>query len=335
MGTRKSDRRANKRGLDYIVIECVTPEVDGGRYPAKRIIGDTVSVGADLIKDGHDLLAARTLFKGPGDADWSVAPMLFDFDERSLVRRVRRRSTRAMDVHRRSVDRRVRDLAERAREKSRRRAGRRERPARRSANSRARPRHARVSARRARRCCTPRTFSRIGATSSIESRDRARARRLIFSRSCKSTIARRTSRAFIASCRSRSIASARGSPRGMSCSRARRCRQARTPPRHGTFADAAAGLPRLASLGFDVVYLAPIHPIGRTFRKGKNNSLTPEPDDVGSPWAIGNENGGHTAIEPALGTIDDFDRFVQSARAISASRSRSTTRCNARPIIRG
>ena len=62
------------------------------------------------------------------------------------------------------------------------------------------------------------------------------------------------------------------------------------------------------------MYLAPIHPIGRTYRKGKNNSLTPDPDDVGSPWAIGNENGGHTAIEPALGGIADFDRFVETAR---------------------
>jgi starch synthase (maltosyl-transferring) len=70
----------------------------------------------------------------------------------------------------------------------------------------------------------------------------------------------------------------------------------------------------VAELGFDVLYLPPIHPIGRSFRKGKNNALTPEPDDIGSPWAIGNEHGGHTAIEPALGTIDDFDRFVARAR---------------------
>jgi starch synthase (maltosyl-transferring) len=84
---------------------------------------------------------------------------------------------------------------------------------------------------------------------------------------------------------------------------------------HGTFDDAAKRLPRLAELGYDVVYLPPIHPIGRTFRKGKNNSLTPEPDDVGSPWAIGNENGGHTSIEPALGTVEDFERFVRTATA--------------------
>jgi starch synthase (maltosyl-transferring) len=83
--------------------------------------------------------------------------------------------------------------------------------------------------------------------------------------------------------------------------------------RHGTFADAERELPRIAELGFDVVYLPPIHPIGRTFRKGRNNALAAEEGDVGSPWAIGNENGGHDAIEPALGTIEDFDRFVARA----------------------
>jgi starch synthase (maltosyl-transferring) len=88
------------------------------------------------------------------------------------------------------------------------------------------------------------------------------------------------------------------------------------PPRPATFADACTRLVQLAELGFDVVYLAPIHPIGRTFRKGKNNSLTPEPDDVGSPWAIGNEHGGHTAIDPALGTLENFDEFVATARSL-------------------
>jgi starch synthase (maltosyl-transferring) len=86
--------------------------------------------------------------------------------------------------------------------------------------------------------------------------------------------------------------------------------------RHGTFDTAAEQLPRIVELGFDTIYLPPIHPIGRTFRKGKNNSLTPKPDDVGSPWAIGNEHGGHTAVAPELGTIDDFDRFVRRANAL-------------------
>ncbi|HEY0994985.1 MAG TPA: alpha-1,4-glucan--maltose-1-phosphate maltosyltransferase, partial [Gemmatimonadaceae bacterium] len=85
---------------------------------------------------------------------------------------------------------------------------------------------------------------------------------------------------------------------------------------HGSFVTAAAQLPRIAELGFDVVYLPPIHPIGHAFRKGKNNSLTPEPDDVGSPWAIGSEAGGHDAVAPELGTIEDFDHFVHRAREL-------------------
>ncbi len=82
---------------------------------------------------------------------------------------------------------------------------------------------------------------------------------------------------------------------------------------HGTFADAGAWLPYVASMGFDIVYLPPIHPIGVTQRKGRNNSTTVEPGDPGSPWAIGSADGGHDAINPNLGTIDDFRRFVASA----------------------
>jgi starch synthase (maltosyl-transferring) len=88
------------------------------------------------------------------------------------------------------------------------------------------------------------------------------------------------------------------------------------PSRSGTFAEAEARLPDLAALGFDVVYLPPIHPIGRTHRKGRNNSLTAAPEDPGSPWAIGSAEGGHTAVEPGLGTIDDFDRFTRVANRL-------------------
>ena len=84
-------------------------------------------------------------------------------------------------------------------------------------------------------------------------------------------------------------------------------------PVHGTFATAAADLPRIAGMGFDVVYLPPIHPIGEVNRKGKNNTLTPTPEDVGSPWAIGSKDGGHEAVHPRLGTVEDFEDFVAAA----------------------
>ena len=84
-------------------------------------------------------------------------------------------------------------------------------------------------------------------------------------------------------------------------------------PTHGTFATAAERLPAIAEMGFDVVYLPPIHPIGKVNRKGKNNTLVAEPDDVGSPWAIGSDEGGHDAVHPQLGSLEDFRNFVWRA----------------------
>ncbi len=86
------------------------------------------------------------------------------------------------------------------------------------------------------------------------------------------------------------------------------------PRSWGGFAGVERVLPELAKIGFDVVYLPPIHPIGTTNRKGRNNSLDAGPSDPGSPWAIGSEEGGHTAVDPALGTIEDFDRLVTAGR---------------------
>jgi starch synthase (maltosyl-transferring) len=86
------------------------------------------------------------------------------------------------------------------------------------------------------------------------------------------------------------------------------------PRSWGGFSGVAETLPQLAELGFDVVYLPPVHPIGSTNRKGRNNALTAEPDDVGSPWAIGSELGGHTAVHPDLGTLEEFDALIAAAR---------------------
>ncbi|MET7744604.1 alpha-1,4-glucan--maltose-1-phosphate maltosyltransferase [Streptomyces sp. NPDC005385] len=89
------------------------------------------------------------------------------------------------------------------------------------------------------------------------------------------------------------------------------------PPTHGTFRTAAERLPAIAEMGFDVVYLPPIHPIGTTFRKGPDNTLSAAPQDVGVPWAIGSPEGGHDAIHPDLGTLEDFDAFVARAASLN------------------
>jgi starch synthase (maltosyl-transferring) len=87
-----------------------------------------------------------------------------------------------------------------------------------------------------------------------------------------------------------------------------------TPIKHGTFRTAQDRLPAVAAMGFDVVYLPPIHPIGRINRKGRNNTLVARPEDVGSPWAIGSDEGGHDAVHPELGTLEDFRDFVAAAK---------------------
>mgnify|MGYP002136961075 CR=1 FL=1 len=83
---------------------------------------------------------------------------------------------------------------------------------------------------------------------------------------------------------------------------------------HGTFATTAKAIPRVAAMGFDVLYLPPVHPIGKVHRKGPNNNVTAAPGDVGSPWAIGSDEGGHDAVHPDLGTIAEFDDMVAAAR---------------------
>src|SRR5205085_5504958 len=77
---KKPDRRTAPRGLEHVTIECVTPEVDGGRYAAKRVVGDTVWIGADIFRDGHDQLAARVIFRSPADGDWRSTPLQFDYN---------------------------------------------------------------------------------------------------------------------------------------------------------------------------------------------------------------------------------------------------------------
>jgi starch synthase (maltosyl-transferring) len=326
VATRKIDRRADRRRVEYIIIECVTPEVDGGRHPAKRIIGDVVSVGADVIKDGHDLLAARALYRGPGDNDWSAAPMHFDFDTdrwygEFRVDRLGRwvfaveAWTDAVATWRRGLEKNAAagqdvtsdllDGAQLARAVAR---STRFGPARASLLNTAKV----LEDRRDESIATKLERALDGEFLALMGEHYRPLDLTLLNRELSITVDRE---------RAQFGAWYELFPRSQvspdEVASLEKSTSVTAPhPRHANFDDAAAGLERIAALGFDVVYLAPIHPVGRTHRKGKNNSLTPGPDDVGSPWAIGNEKGGHTAIEPALGCLTDFDRFVETARGL-------------------
>ena len=305
----RRDRRSTGRGLDHLTIECVTPELDGGRYAVKRVVGDRVWVGADIFTEGHDLLAARAVYKGPNDTGWCSAKLTYDFDSDRwygsfVVDRIglwkftvegwtdafgtwraelRKKVDAEQDVHV--------ELLEGA------------------LLVRAAARRAKAPAVRASLLQTARIFEDRRGTTAEQRIERAFDEELLAQMNelfppRDLTCYPRELAIYVDRPLARFAAWYELFPRSQAAD-----------GRHGTFDDAAKRLPRLAEIGYDVLYLPPIHPIGRTFRKGKNNSLTPDPSDVGSPWAIGNENGGHTAIEPALGTVEDFERFVRTANS--------------------
>ena len=314
MATRKSpDRRARTRRTEHVVIACVTPELDAGRYPVKRIVGDTVWVGADIIKEGHDQLAAQVIYQGPGDSDWSASPLHYDFDtDRWYGAFTVDRVGRWMFTVEAWTDRFVTWRSELKKKLD---AGQQIHTelAEGAELIRAASRTTRSAAARASLSMTAKALADRRGETPIERRiQRALDDELLalmheHERAIDLTRFRRELAIVVDRERAGFAAWYEMFPRSQTAP------TPDAPPRSATFADACARLPHLAELGFDVVYLPPIHPIGHTFRKGKNNSLTPEPDDVGSPWAIGNEFGGHTAIDPALGTLEDFDEFVETA----------------------
>ena len=315
MATRKSDRRSTSRRAEYLVIECVTPQLDG-RHPVKRLVGDTVSVGADVIQAGHDTIAARVLYTAPGDETWHSAPMIFDYDTDRwygafTVDRVGRWAftveawTDHFRTWRSHLEKKIDagqdvqlDLEEGAQ------------------LARAASRSTKSAAARASLLMTAKMLEDRRGTTLDKRVQRALDDDFLglmdeHFRPTDVTRYRHEPQIVVDGPLAGFAAWYEMFPRS----------QTRLvpgeAPRHGTFDDAAARLKRVAELGFDVVYLPPIHPIGYTFRKGKNNSLTPESSDVGSPWAIGNDYGGHCSIEPALGTLDDFDHFVSTARDLN------------------
>jgi starch synthase (maltosyl-transferring) len=277
------------------LIEDVYPAVDGGRYPIKRIAGEWIDIWADLLREGHDQLAAELLWRKESETKWHREPMRLHGNDRWHGRFAPR------DVGRYVFEIEVwtdqfatwrhglllksdagLDVALEAREG-------------RELLGELKPRAAAIR----------RVIDRVMAEF-----DRTRNVSLLLSDEIKASVS---------GCEPRSDR-IRSAPVAVVIDRPRARAgawyemvprsQGTVPGRHGTFDDCIARLPELAALGFDVIYLTPIHPIGRTNRKGRNNSLKSGPGDPGSPYAIGSAEGGHDAVHPELGTLDDFRRFV-------------------------
>ena len=291
-----------------VVIEEVTPELDGGRFPVKRTVGEEVVVEADVLAEGHDVLRAVVLHRAESEGAWTEVPMTPIGHDRWRAAFV----VRVLEPHRYTVEAWVdgflgwrhgleRKLEAGAVEPVDLLVG--------AALVDAAAERAEVD--RAEDAPPLRTWAAaLRGAGPLEARA-ARALEdelaALVMRHPDRTHAARHPRELLVNVereRARTGAWYELFPRSASAD----------PGRHGTFDDVIARLPYVAGMGFDVLYLPPIHPIGRAFRKGKNNVPMAGPDDVGSPWAIGADEGGHSAIHPGLGTIEDFRRLVARAR---------------------
>jgi len=307
---RRATRAVGARALAPIVIERVRPEIDAGRFPAKRVLGEACVVSADIFKDGHDQLAARVRYRSPGEGEWAYVAMPYDSDVDRwagafLLDRIGEWRftveawTDLFATWRSGLEKKVgagQDVAVELLE-----------------GAAIVERAARVCKDRGARASLMQAAEALRDTTAAAA-DRART---ALDASLLALITQHPARDDLTEY-SRQLLVTVDPPRAAFAAWYEMFPRSQSgdPKRHGTFADAADQLPRIAHLGFDVVYLPPIHPIGTTFRKGKNNTLEPLPGDVGSPWAIGGIEGGHTAVHPQLGTLADFERFVQRANEL-------------------
>src|SRR3954453_14500365 len=258
--------RTTKKPLPRIRIEALAPSIDGGEFPVKRTVGERVDVRATIIRDGHEVLGAQVLYRGPGARRWSSAPLeplgndlyagSFEVDAcgrwQFAVEAWSDRAAPWRGELRRKVEAGQTDLAGELAEGAE-LLGIRSLDVETGLASTATDRHG-VARSKTLEVEVDRKLGRFGSWYEL------------------------------------------------------------FPRSFGGFAGVEQVVRTLAELGFDVVYLPPVHPIGRSGRKGRNNTLPAERGDPGSPWAIGAKDGGHTGIHPELGTIEDFDRLVARAQ---------------------
>jgi starch synthase (maltosyl-transferring) len=293
-----------------LFIDDVSPVVSMGRLPAKAVVGDALPVEATVWREGHEALAAAVLWTGP-DGTCREVPL-----HRTDPEGDRWRATVVPDRTGESTFR-IRawtdpwqswlDAAE-----ARLRAGLRPGPSGDPESG------ARLLERAARPADAATARLLTGAAAALRRARDAAGFTGALTPAVRAAMARHPLRALSADSPAYRV---RVDRRRASYGswyeffpRSTGGRAADGTPVHGTFRTAARELPRIAAMGFDVVYLPPVHPIGTTARKGRDNALTAGPDDVGSPWAIGSAAGGHDAVHPDLGTLEDFDAFVAAAR---------------------
>ncbi|MFM7486557.1 MAG: alpha-1,4-glucan--maltose-1-phosphate maltosyltransferase [Cytophagales bacterium] len=289
------------QGKRRVIIENVQPLVDGGLYPAKRTVGETVQVSASIFGDGHDHLRASVLFKKKGASRWNTVEMRPTFnDEWAASFKVEEKGTYVF-----TIDAWV-DHFETWYDGFKKKASAK----------------VDVKVELMEGAAFLRTLANNGLAnlmnlaSKLENTDKhAEAIQVVLSSEFEQIVhdyplkeneTRYPTELEIRVEHNKANFSAwyEFFPRSSSLEAGK----------HGTFQDCIKLLPRVAAMGFDVLYFPPIHPIGKINRKGRNNNVRSEKGEPGSPWAIGSDEGGHKSILPALGTLEDFKKLIAEAK---------------------
>jgi starch synthase (maltosyl-transferring) len=282
-------------------IQDVYPLIDGGRFPVKRIVGERVEVWADIYRDGHDVVTAALLWRREPDRDWRREPMSHHSNDRwsgSFVPDAPGHYVYAIEAwtdefatwrHGFELKQKAGgDLTVDAIEGA-------------GMLTRAQTGENAATAVILRQC---EDYLQTGDAASLLT---AELKDAMADSQLRPDLTRSQLFPFVAERpRARAGAWYEMVPRS----------QGRIPGQHGTFSDCIARLPDIAAMGFDVMYLTPIHPIGLTNRKGRNNAVTAADGDPGSPYAIGAAEGGHDAVHPQLGTLEDFRELVAACRLL-------------------
>jgi starch synthase (maltosyl-transferring) len=292
-----------------VIIEHVEPQIDGGRYAIKRTVGEQVVVRANIYVDGHDALSAVLRHRSRSDETWQEVPMEVIEPGLDLWRGTFSVETigahlytlQAWIDHFRSWRRDFLKKVEAEQDVS--------------VDLLVGAKLIEQAAPRATDADRKKLLEWTAAIRTLREGDLPGAARVALDETLAVTVNKYPDRRFQASYEKELeivVDRERASYGSWYEMFPRSCTT--DPARHGTFEDCIERLPYIAGMGFNVLYLSPIHPIGHTHRKGKNNSPVCTPEDVGSPWAIGSEAGGYKAIHPQLGTLKGFRRLVSSAQ---------------------
>ncbi|HEX5019779.1 MAG TPA: alpha-1,4-glucan--maltose-1-phosphate maltosyltransferase [Candidatus Binatia bacterium] len=297
-----------REGRERVVIEGVTPEIDGGQFAIKRIRGEPVVVEADVFVDGHEVICCALIFRRQSESDWREATMEALANDRWRGSFVAAELGRYVYTITAWVDRFKswrRDLEKKAK------AG--------THTDLDLLSGALLVGAAAKRAAggDAKTFKYWIDGLNDKKRDLSEKLDLALSDELARLVEQYPDRRFATTYQKNlTVVVDREKARFSSWYEMfpRSC--AAEPGRHGTFKDCKRLLPYVASMGFDVLYLPPVHPIGRTHRKGKNNTVISSANDPGSPWAIGAQEGGHKSLHPQLGTLADFNSLVKKAESL-------------------